>query len=188
MEIIFRLLGNFVLRLHQVSFGKAITCRGCPLISNRGQINLGDDVKINSGQGLNPIGGDSQVVLVTFPKAEIRIGNRVGLSNCTLVAWKKITIEDDVLLGGGCKIYDTDFHPVNYRGRVNKDKSLTKAIPVTIGKGAFIGAHSLILKGVTIGQKSIVGAGSVVAKNIPPGEVWAGNPAKFVRNLKPNEL
>lgn len=53
--------------------------------------------------------------------------------------------------------------------------------PVSIGNGAFIGAHSIILKGVSIGEKSIVGAGSVVTKGIPDGEVWAGNPAQFIR-------
>ena len=48
---------------------------------------------------------------------------------------------------------------------------------------AFIGAHSLILKGVTIGKYSVVGAGSVVTKSIPDGEIWAGNPAHFIRKL-----
>ena len=48
---------------------------------------------------------------------------------------------------------------------------------------AFIGAHSIVLKGVTIGKHSVIGAGSVVTKNIPDNEVWAGNPARFIRRL-----
>ena len=56
--------------------------------------------------------------------------------------------------------------------------------PVIIKDGAFIGAHSIILKGVIIGEKSIVGAGSVVTKSIPDGEIWAGNPAKFIRKIE----
>ena len=47
----------------------------------------------------------------------------------------------------------------------------------------FIGANSIILKGVTIGERSIIGAGSVVTKNIPDDEIWAGNPAKFIRKI-----
>ena len=43
--------------------------------------------------------------------------------------------------------------------------------------------RSIILKGVTIGENSVVGAGSVVTKDIPSGEVWAGNPAKFIRKI-----
>lgn len=52
---------------------------------------------------------------------------------------------------------------------------------VTIREGAFIGAHCVILKGVTIGKNAVVGAGSVVTKSIPDNEIWAGNPAKFIR-------
>lgn len=54
---------------------------------------------------------------------------------------------------------------------------------VCISENAFIGAHSTILKGVTIGTNSIVGACSVVTKDIPSNEVWAGNPARFIRTV-----
>ena len=61
------------------------------------------------------------------------------------------------------------------------DKPSTK--PVIIKQNVFIGAHSTILKGVTIGENSIIGACSVVTKNIPDNEVWAGNPAKYIKHL-----
>ncbi|WP_212635306.1 acyltransferase [Pseudozobellia thermophila] len=48
---------------------------------------------------------------------------------------------------------------------------------------AFIGAYSIILKGVTIGENAIVGAGSVVTKSVPDNQIWAGNPAKFIRSI-----
>ena len=53
----------------------------------------------------------------------------------------------------------------------------------------FIGAYSFVLKGVTIGNNSIIGACSVVTKNVPDNEIWAGNPAKFIRknNFKTND-
>ena len=54
----------------------------------------------------------------------------------------------------------------------------------SIKEGAFIGTRCLILKGVTIGKGAVVGAGSVVTKDIPDGEIWAGNPAKFIRNVE----
>ena len=47
----------------------------------------------------------------------------------------------------------------------------------------FIGGGSIILKGVTIGERAVVGAGTVVTKDIPAGEIWAGNPARFIRKL-----
>jgi UDP-2-acetamido-3-amino-2,3-dideoxy-glucuronate N-acetyltransferase len=49
---------------------------------------------------------------------------------------------------------------------------------------AAIGAGSIILPNICIGSKALVGAGSVVTKSIPPGEVWCGNPAKFVRKMQ----
>ena len=52
---------------------------------------------------------------------------------------------------------------------------------VHIKKKAFIGAGSIITKPVTIGEYAVVGAGSVVTKDIPDGEVWAGNPARFIK-------
>ena len=53
-----------------------------------------------------------------------------------------------------------------------------------IKDNVFIGARCLILKGVVVGENSIIGAGSVVTKNIPDNEIWAGNPAKFIKALK----
>lgn len=52
---------------------------------------------------------------------------------------------------------------------------------VRIKKNAFIGAGTIITKPVTIGEGAIVGAGSIVTKDVPDCEVWAGNPARFIR-------
>ena len=85
------------------------------------------------------------------------------------------------MIGGNVKIYDTDFHFVDHNRRINEDGS--KTAEVIIKEGAFIGAHSIILKGVTIGERSVIGAGSVVTKDIPSDELWAGNPVEFIRKL-----
>ena len=65
----------------------------------------------------------------------------------------------------------------------NLDKNL-KTAPISIEKDAFIGGGTIILKGVRIGEESVVGAGSVVTKSIPAKEIWADNPAKFIRKLE----
>ena len=70
---------------------------------------------------------------------------------------------------------------MDFEKRINEAGGETK--PVIIKDGAFIGADGIILKGVTIGKKSVIGAGSVVTKSVPDGEIWAGNPAKFIRKL-----
>ncbi len=53
-----------------------------------------------------------------------------------------------------------------------------------VGEGASVGSSVTIMCGVTIGATALAGAGSVVTKDIPPGEIWAGNPAKFLRKVE----
>ena len=47
---------------------------------------------------------------------------------------------------------------------------------------AFIGTNTIVCCNVTIGVGAIVGAGRVDTKDIPPYQVWAGNPAHFIKN------
>jgi acetyltransferase-like isoleucine patch superfamily enzyme len=56
-------------------------------------------------------------------------------------------------------------------------------LPITIKKGASIGAGSSIIGGITIGEGAMIGTGSVVTKDVPAGELWFGNPAKFIRKI-----
>jgi len=49
--------------------------------------------------------------------------------------------------------------------------------------GASIGAGVVVVPGLTIGAGVIVGAGSVIICDIPDFEIWAGNPAKKLRNV-----
>lgn len=54
--------------------------------------------------------------------------------------------------------------------------------PVKIGDNAVIGGGATVIAGCTVGKDAVLGAGSVLTKEIPSGEVWAGNPAKFMMN------
>ena len=96
---------------------------------------------------------------------------------------KQVVIEDNVFIGGDCKIYDTDFHSLNPDTRLSGDTDDVKSTPILIKKRSFIGGHSIILKGVTIGEGAIIGAGSVVTHNVPDYEIWAGNPIYKIREL-----
>ena len=53
---------------------------------------------------------------------------------------------------------------------------------VHIEDDAFIGVNTVICNSVIIGKGAIVGAGSVVTKDIPPYQVWAGNPAHYIKD------
>lgn len=52
---------------------------------------------------------------------------------------------------------------------------------VVIEDDVFIGVGTVICNSVTIGKGAIVGAGSIVTKDIPPYQVWAGNPAHYIK-------
>ncbi len=52
---------------------------------------------------------------------------------------------------------------------------------VRIGDHVFIGMNTLIVNAVNIGDNAVIGAGSIVTCDIPANEIWAGNPAKFIR-------
>jgi maltose O-acetyltransferase len=55
--------------------------------------------------------------------------------------------------------------------------------PVTVGDGAFIGSGSTILPGVSVGTGCVIGAGAVVTKDCLPHGLYAGTPAKRVKDL-----
>jgi acetyltransferase-like isoleucine patch superfamily enzyme len=54
---------------------------------------------------------------------------------------------------------------------------------VVIGEGAYVGSGVLVREGLTVGAWSLVGMGSVVTRSIPPCQVWAGAPARFLREV-----
>jgi len=167
------------------------TIKGRVRILNLGIIVFGKNVKINSGRNYNIIGGDIRTNIIVYKDAKFEIGDNVGLSNSTFVCSRSIIIQDDVLIGGGCKFYDTDFHSLDFENRMKPYKyglvdQGVSSKGILIKQGAWIGGHCIVLKGVTIGRNSILGAGSVLSRDIPDNEVWGGNPASFIRKLEKN--
>jgi len=184
---------RLLLNIHNVIYNKLVfnifsvktkshNINGRIYIRNKGEIFLGKGFRANSGMGKNPIGGDTVLRLITQMTGCIEIGDNVGISNSTIFSTEKIIIGSGTLIGGGVKIWDTDFHSIDPLVRNTRfDKGLSGQI--TIGKNVFIGGGSIILKGVNIGDNSVIAAHSVVSKSIPENEIWGGNPVKFIRSL-----
>ncbi|WP_163712906.1 acyltransferase [Mangrovibacterium lignilyticum] len=188
IRVIQRAINKWKLADDKIKVGKDWQIVGILKLSNHGRLVIGNNFKANSGKNANPIGGDIILRMIVGKDAQLIIGDNVGISNSTIVCSTSIKIEDKVLIGGGCKFYDTDFHSLSYENRIGqytkgiKDQYVLTA-PIHIKEGAWIGGHCIVLKGVTIGKKSIIGAGSVVTKNIPDNEIWGGNPAQFIRKV-----
>lgn len=147
-------------------------------------MSIGKNFAMNNGISHNPIGMPQPCTFFVDRSCSLIIGNNVGISQTALIAHADITIGDNVKIGGGTCVYTSDFHSLNKDlRRTGEDLKNRKSAPVTIEHDVFIGARCIILKGVTIGENSIVGAGSVVTKSIPANEIWAGNPAIFIRKI-----
>lgn len=165
---------------------KSVVSRGIPYIKvyGKGSFFIGAGLKLNNNFEGNIIGRQQRCIFIV--KGKLTIGNDVGISSSAIVCHEAITIGNNVLIGGNTVIYDTDFHSLNYLDRAAKPEIVTnvQTSPVVIGDNVFIGGHSLILKGVNIGNNSIIGAGSVVTRNVPENEIWAGNPAKKIKEVQ----
>ena len=185
MKLFDSIYNRWAFRKHGVQYEEFPTIYGRILIAkfaDGGTIKLGMGVIINSAYWANPTGGNRTCFLIKGPEAVIEIGDNTGMSNVLLAARTRITVGSNISFGGGAKIFDTDFHSLDLQER-KADVNIPTA-PVVIEDGVFIGADAIILKGVTIGAESVIGAGSLVAKSVPPGEIWGGNPAKFIKKLK----
>jgi acetyltransferase-like isoleucine patch superfamily enzyme len=66
----------------------------------------------------------------------------------------------------------------------NKDWSIVQSEKIIINDKVWIGFDVLILKGVVIGEGAIIAAKSVVTKDVPAWTLFAGNPAKYIKDLK----
>lgn len=184
-SINFYIINYYNFYSNKILFDKfsSLKIRGLIRIFNKGKIVIGNNVKINSSLSSNPIGGQTYTSFVVKKNAELVISDCVGISNSSIVCYKRITIGRDTFIGGDCKIYDTDFHSISFDDRITMGDINIYSKEVNIEAGCFIGGGTTILKGVTIGEKSVIGANSVVTKNIPSNELWAGNPAKFIRKI-----
>lgn len=158
----------------------------CLLLKQQnGTIEIGEGFScINTITG-NEIGIIQPCVFnIQSPGSKLIIGDNVGISGSTICAKDCVTIGDNVLIGSGCLITDSDAHPIYWEDRRRGCNDKIVHLPVTIGNDVFLGARCIVLKGVTIGDRVVVGAGSVVTHDIPSDCIAAGNPASIIKHLK----
>ncbi len=166
-----------------ITFGNNMSIMGSISVIGLGKIVIGDNFCMTSGEHINPISANMQASFFTdSPDAQIRIGDNVGMSSTRIWIHKGLIIGNNVKIGGGVLLIDTDCHPIDYLVRRNSNEG-TCSSPIFIEDDVWIGAQSIILKGVTIGARSIIGAGSVVTKSIPSDSIAAGNPCKVIKRL-----
>jgi acetyltransferase-like isoleucine patch superfamily enzyme len=97
-------------------------------------------------------------------RTEIHCGRNVKIGNHVAISWDCVIMESDYHAAGGSEVVPR---------------------PIVIEDEAWIGCRVIILKGVTVGRGAIVGAGSVVTKDVPPYTLAAGNPARVIKPVEP---
>lgn len=171
---------------------------------------LGSDIQfatssrvINSGSKDNIIVGNHGCLfcmLQALCGGRIQIGNNFYIGSGTVLQSKEqIVIGNNVIISNNVLIVDNNNHPIEPEKRIlmsQADDYMSSSLwtweysqskPVMIEDNVWIGRDAVIMKGVTIGQGSIVALKAVVTHDVPPYSVVAGNPAKVVKRLSPNE-
>lgn len=121
------------------------------------------------------IGKSCNICSHCFIENDVKVGDNVTVK-CGVYLWDGIEVENNVFIGPNVTFTNDKFpHSKEYPEKFQK---------TVLKEGASIGAGSVILGGITIGRKAMIGAGSVVTKDVPDGELWFGNPAKFVRKIE----
>ena len=120
------------------------------------------------------IGDNCNICAHVLIENDVTVGNNVTVKSGVQL-WDGVTVEDNVFIGPNVT-FTNDLFP---RSKVHP-KEYAKTI---IKKGASIGANSTIVCGHTIGENALIGAGSMVTHDVPAGEVWYGNPARFIRKI-----
>jgi len=144
-----------------------------PLLRSFGA-KIGDRANLSAGIILDN-------AIVTNDYSNLRIANDCYIGRCDL-----FDLVESISIGESCSISaQVTFLTHSDPGRMPLRKYYPrKTGGITIGKGTWIGAGSIILPGVNIGEACVIGAGAVVNKDIPPFSVAVGVPVRVIKRLK----
>jgi acetyltransferase-like isoleucine patch superfamily enzyme len=132
------------------------------------------------------------------PQGRVELGEYALVHGARIICDAEVIIGDYALISWNVVFMDTYRLPFNTRERRRELERVPErpirfaaanvpARPIRLERNVWIGFDACVLPGVTIGEGSIVGAKSVVTQSVPPFTVVAGNPARVVRTLEPNE-
>ncbi len=190
MTVCGKLTGTLCLRIKAVLLGvragRGVTAHGpVGLMRWPGScIEIGDGVSfISTWRRATAAALSHPVRLRTFgPEARIEIGEGCELSGTSIACRStSVVLGCGVMIAPDVIIVDSDFHAPWPAEARRTDPGMERDRPVHIGDYAWIGMRCVILKGVTIGRGAIIGAGSVVTRDIPNNAVACGVPARVVR-------
>ena len=134
-------------------------------------------------------------IVTTGPSGKIRIGEFGCINDATIIAHDLVSIGDHALLAWGAVITDGSDASSSSRDErraalreVAHDRDIGlphvgRPQPVVLEDNVWIGFDAVVGPGVTIGRGAIVGARSVVTTDVAPYTVVVGDPARVVAHL-----
>ena len=148
-------------------------------------VQLGEDVSIAYPHLVNlygcTIGANTRIGPFVEIQKNTVIGRRCKISSHTFIC-EGVTIEHECFVGHHvCFINDPYPLATTADGQLQTEADW-QVVPIHVCRGASIGSGAIIMCGVTIGQGALVGAGAVVTQDVPPGQIVAGVPARFLRS------
>lgn len=123
---------------------------------------------------------DGRLTIIVERDGKLTIGDRVYFNENTMISCiDRVSIGENCLFGPHICIYDSN-HEYDATSGV---KPTSQTAPISIGRGCWIGANTVILKGATIGENCVIGAGCVVSGYIPGGSIVTMERSLKVRKI-----
>lgn len=136
------------------------------------RISIGSEVRIDSFVKIKPAGGSGDVEIGAFSYLN---------SGCVLYSGHGIRIGRDVLIAANCTLsatnhaFDDPDIPIRLQGFQPSRGG------IVIEDNVWIGANCVLLDGCHIPTGCVIGAGSVVRSRLEPKGLYAGAPARLIR-------
>jgi len=119
------------------------------------------------------------------PGPTLKFGDQVFIgAGCEFNIRVGISVGDHTLIASGCRFVDHD-HGFSSRAIPMGYQTDGAESPIVIEDDVWIGANTMVLKGVTIGRGAIVAAGAVLTRPVGAYEIWGGVPARKLSD-RPN--
>jgi len=155
--------------------GKIVLCWGRPKIINRGNIEIGNLVRI--------ISSINRVLIDVAKEGSLIIGDNCRINGANISVTTKVSIGNNCRIAPHTIIMDGDHHDVSQRLIKGKTKE------IIIEDDVWLATRTMVLKGVTIGKGAVVASGAVVTKNVEPYTLVAGVPARLIKKIdKPGNV